>query len=118
LDDQKRGDIALEVDGLLEFLGEAHLAMRCHSDLLAKLTKTCILRRFAAMPTAAGNTPTRRVAELYEDELAFWREGERMRAEGSRAANEPGRLQQFVSCSQAHSKQWIDPIHRRTVPQL
>lgn len=93
-DDQKRGEVALEVNCFLEFGGESNAAMSGKADLLPKLAKCRFFGALARIAAPAGNTPAGRVPKLYEHELAVSGEGERMGAESPRPANEPGDAQQ------------------------
>ena len=86
---KQRGEVALEVGGFVELAGEADGAVRSHADFLAKLAQHGVARVLVGRTAAAGQPPARRVAQLDEDDLAFRRQRERVRAESARPANEP-----------------------------
>lgn len=94
LDDQERGEIALEVDGFLELGREANAAVTREADLLPKLAQDSFLGALSRVEAAARSAPPRRVTKLYEHELTVWGQRQRMGAEGARAANEPAGAQQ------------------------
>ena len=96
LDDQQRGEVALEIDRFLELAGEADAAVRGHSDLLAKLAQTPLLRHLRRLRGRRREAPAGRIAKLDEDQLALRRQRDRVRAERARAAHEPAGLHQLV----------------------
>jgi hypothetical protein len=98
--DQQRGEVVLEVGILFELRGETNGAVRAEPDLLAELAQHGVAGVLIAMPAAAGQAPSARVAELDEDDLVLGRKRERMRAEGARPAEEPGGLEQLMAGGQ------------------
>ena len=78
-DDEERSEILLEVDLLIEFAHETDSAVRSHADFLAQLPKSGLAWVFAGIAAASRQTPSWRVTQFYENQLAIRSERERVR---------------------------------------